>query len=69
VAESLGDFDDALVHHYPASRQERGGRRLGALSNAGFECVAVADNLGGLELASFSEGTKRRLGESFAKAA
>ena len=68
VAESLGDFDDALSTITLLRDKERGGRRLGALSNAGFECVAVADNLGGLELASFSEGTKRRLGESFAKA-
>ena len=27
------------------------GRRLGAMTNAGFECVAIADNLGLLDLA------------------
>jgi acyl-CoA synthetase (NDP forming) len=68
VAESLDEFDDALSAFALLRGKERGGRRLGALSNAGFECVAAADNLGGLELASFSPGTTERLASAFAKA-
>jgi acyl-CoA synthetase (NDP forming) len=68
VAETLGDFDDALAAFTLLGGKERGGRRLGALSNAGFECVAVADNLGGLELAALSPATRARLAAAFEKA-
>jgi acyl-CoA synthetase (NDP forming) len=68
VAERLDDFDDALSAFALLRGKERGGRRLGALSNAGFECVASADNLGALELASFAEATSRRLSEAFERA-
>jgi acyl-CoA synthetase (NDP forming) len=37
------------------------GLRLGALSNAGFECVSIADNASDLRLAGFSEATRSRL--------
>ena len=39
VAESLDEFDDALAAFTLLRGKERGGRRLGALSNAGFECA------------------------------
>ena len=68
VAESLDEFDDALAAFTLLRGKERGGRRLGALSNAGFECVAAADNLGALRLASLSPETRRRLGAAFEKA-
>lgn len=68
VAESLDEFDDALAAFTLLRGKERGGRKLGALSNAGFECVAAADNLGSLELASFSTGTRARLAAAFEKA-
>ena len=63
VAETLQDFDDlvsvfTLLHHRPSA-----GARLGAVSNAGFECVAMADHLGGLRLATFSQPTQQRLHE------
>jgi acyl-CoA synthetase (NDP forming) len=62
VADSLDDFDD-LVRLFCYLREKQvGGRRLGAVSNAGFECVAAADNLGTFELASFTDGTVHRLG-------
>jgi acyl-CoA synthetase (NDP forming) len=67
VAESLGDFDDALASFTLLQGKSRGGRRLGALSNAGFECVVFADNLGELELATLSTETHGRLEEAFAK--
>ena len=37
------------------------GCRLGAISNAGFECVAIADNLGRFDLPAFDEATSARL--------
>ncbi len=61
VAESLSDFDD-LVGLFTRLRHKRAaGTRLGAVSNAGFECVAMADSLGRLELAAFDEPTSARL--------
>jgi acyl-CoA synthetase (NDP forming) len=74
VTESLDDFDDALAifsmlrGKRPGDPSRDSAPRLGALSNAGFECVAAADNLGGLELASFSPATAARLSAAFAKA-
>jgi len=68
VAESLDAFDDALSAFTLLREKRRGGRRLGALSNAGFECVAMADNLGPLELAAFSPETTARLAAAYEKA-
>jgi Acyl-CoA synthetase (NDP forming) len=68
VAESLEEFDDALSTFALLEGKERLGRRLGALSNAGFECVAMADNLGDLELSRLAPETRARLGEAFARA-
>lgn len=68
VAESLDAFDDALMAFTLLQGKGAGGRRLGALSNAGFECVAVADNLRGMELARLSEPTLKRLAVAFEKA-
>ena len=61
VAETVQEFDELLslfarLHGRPAP-----GSRLGAVTNAGFECVAIADNLGPFELASFSSPTLGRL--------
>jgi acyl-CoA synthetase (NDP forming) len=65
VADSLSDFDD-LVSLFTRLRHKRaGGTRLGAVSNAGFECVAIADSLGRLDLASFDDLTTARLEEIF----
>jgi acyl-CoA synthetase (NDP forming) len=61
VAESLADFED-LVKLFTMMRGRRvTGRRLGAVSNAGFECVAIADNIGRFELPAFSPQTVDRL--------
>jgi acyl-CoA synthetase (NDP forming) len=68
VADSLDDFED-LVRLFAFLRGRRvGGRRLGAISNAGFECVAIADNLGALSLAAFDDRTVARLNEIFTEA-
>jgi acyl-CoA synthetase (NDP forming) len=61
VAESLEDFDD-LVRLFCLLRDKQvAGLGLGALSNAGFECVAMADNLGAFELPEFRADTQERL--------
>jgi acyl-CoA synthetase (NDP forming) len=61
VAESLEDFDE-LVRLFALLRGKRAdGWRLGAISNAGFECVAIADNLGAFDLPAFDEATSTRL--------
>jgi len=68
VVDSLEDFDEALNAFTLLLGKEARGRRLGAVSNAGFECVAIADNLGSLELAKFSAATEARLEGIFAAA-
>jgi acyl-CoA synthetase (NDP forming) len=68
VAESIGDFED-LVRLFTLLRGKRAdGMRLGAISNAGFECVAIADALGQLELPTFDAPTSARLGAIFTQA-
>ncbi|HSL97635.1 MAG TPA: CoA-binding protein, partial [Candidatus Deferrimicrobiaceae bacterium] len=68
VAETLDDFDDLVGTFARLAGRTIGGRRLAALSNSGFECVAVADNLGRLELASFDAATADRLAEALGAA-
>ncbi len=61
LTETLSDFED-LIKLFALLRTRRvDGWRLGAVSNAGFECVALADNLGAFQLPAFSDGTVRRL--------
>jgi acyl-CoA synthetase (NDP forming) len=67
VADTLADYEDLVqlfsyLHKIPVA-----GRCLGAISNAGFECVAVADNLGSFTLAEFAPHTTQRLRELFAQ--
>lgn len=61
VAESLADFDHLLMAATLLRGKPIGGRGLGALSNAGFECVAMADASGGLELAELAPATHTAL--------
>ena len=68
VAGSLEEFDDLVRTFTLLDGRSAPGGRLGALSNAGFECVAIGDNLGGLELASFDPATTSRLGTILAEA-
>ena len=57
LAESLDDFEDLLTASLLLDGRAVGGTRLGAVSNAGFECVALADAMGGLESATFAPDT------------
>ncbi len=66
VAESLDEFDDLLRAATLLHGREIRGKRLGAMSNAGFECVAIGDNAGSLELGPFDDATAARLGELLA---
>jgi acyl-CoA synthetase (NDP forming) len=61
VAETLKDFEDlvrlfTMLHGRPAS-----GPRLGAISNAGFESVAFADNVGAMRFAKLGVDTLARV--------
>lgn len=62
VADSLADFDDLLMLCAALADRPLRGRRLGALSNAGFECVAIADGLRGFQLAELAPATRHGLG-------
>jgi acyl-CoA synthetase (NDP forming) len=68
VADTLEEFDDLVRAATLLVGREIGGRRLGAISNAGFECVAIGDNLGSLELVPFDGPTAERLGRALAGA-
>jgi len=63
VAETLDMFEDFIrIFTMLAGRgQKGGGRRLGVISNAGFECATVLDRLYRLELASLSQETQAAL--------
>jgi acyl-CoA synthetase (NDP forming) len=61
VAETPEAFDDLLRTFALLDGRVPAGRRLGAISNAGSECVTIADHLGSLELAPFSPATEGRL--------
>jgi acyl-CoA synthetase (NDP forming) len=60
-AGSLEDFDDLLRLAVLLRDRSIGGRRLGVVSNAGFECVAAADALGDLAIAELSKATRDRI--------
>ena len=62
VAERLDDFDD-LLRLFTALRGRRIGPRLAAMSNAGFECVVLADHFGTFEAAALASGTRKTLEE------
>jgi acyl-CoA synthetase (NDP forming) len=68
VADTLEEFDDLVTTFALLRGREPGGRRLGAVSNAGFEAVAIADAVEGFTLATFGGATRRRLQEVFARA-
>lgn len=61
IAETLDDFTDLVSMFTRLHARPVAGRRVGAVSNAGYECVAIADNLRTLELASFTQLTEERL--------
>jgi acyl-CoA synthetase (NDP forming) len=67
VAESLEDFEDLVVLFSGLGRRTVSGWRLAAVSNAGFECVAIADSLGRFTLPPFGADTARTLEAIFVR--
>ncbi len=67
VAESLDDFEDLVVLFSALGRRPVAGWRLAAVSNAGFECVAIADNLGRFTLPPFGAPAARALDAIFVR--
>jgi acyl-CoA synthetase (NDP forming) len=65
VADTLGGFEQLVKLSTLFRRKRVRGLRLGAISNAGFECVAIADNLGTFTLPSVREHTADRLRSIF----
>jgi acyl-CoA synthetase (NDP forming) len=63
VAETLDMFEDYVKAFTLLFDRLPAGRRLGVLSNAGFECATVLDRLYALEAATLSESTRARLRE------
>jgi acyl-CoA synthetase (NDP forming) len=57
VADSIEDFEDLVVLFTSLGRRPVSGWRLAAVSNAGFECVAIADSLGRFTLPPFGAET------------
>lgn len=56
VANTLEDFED-FVRLFCLWNQKECGTRLGAISNAGFESVAIADRCGNFQLPPFDAST------------
>jgi acyl-CoA synthetase (NDP forming) len=67
VADSIGDFEDLVLLFSALGRRTVTGWRLAAVSNAGFECVAIADNLGRFTLPPFGSAATRTLEEIFGR--
>ena len=67
VAETLEDFEDLVVLFSQLGQHAVRGWRLAAMSNAGFECVAIADNLGRFTLPAFGPASDARLREVFVR--
>jgi acyl-CoA synthetase (NDP forming) len=68
VADSAQDFGDLLTVAVGLAGRTVAGARVGLLSNAGFECVAMADGLGTLEAARFGPRTTERISGLLAEA-
>ncbi len=63
VAESLDQFEDLIKTFTLLAGKVIQGNRVGIISNAGFECSTVMDQLQGLQLAVFDGKTQELLDE------
>lgn len=61
VADGLDEFTDLTRLFCRLGDRRVGDLRLGAMSNAGFECVAIADHAGEFRLSDFAPETRTRL--------
>ena len=68
VADTLEDFED-LVRLFTRLRgRAADGLRLGAVTNAGFEAVAIADRLGSFTLSPLADATRAAMDATLARA-
>jgi acyl-CoA synthetase (NDP forming) len=67
-ADTPDAFDDLVRTFTLLDGRRAAGRRLGAVSNAGSECVTIADHIGSLTLPAFAAATGRRLTDVLAPA-
>ncbi len=63
VASTLDEFEDLLKAFTLLADKQPSGSRVGIISNAGFECSTVMDQLKGLDLATFGADTQAVLDE------
>jgi len=63
VTESLSEFEDLITLATLLAERRVRGRRVGIISNAGFECTSVTDAVAGLEPVPFDEATRAVLDE------
>jgi len=68
LADTLSDFEELIKLFTFLHDKKVSGLKLGAISNAGCECVAIADNLGRFELPELDQKTVSELGEIFKQA-
>ena len=61
VPRDLETFHDLVRTFVLLADRIPRGTRLGAMSNAGFECVAIADESGSFRLATFDRATEHRI--------
>ena len=71
VTETFGEFEQVLELATALHEKKVTGRRIGAISNAGYETVGMADNIDGqryqVEMATLSEETSQKLADTLAK--
>ncbi len=68
VAAGLAEFEDLLMLSTLLRGRRLDGLRLGSVSNAGFDCVAIADYASPFRMASLSRRTTERLAGILAEA-
>lgn len=61
VADTLSRFEDLIKAFTLLGKRPVGTLRTGIISNAGFECSTVTDNMGPLKLAVFDPATQAKL--------
>lgn len=66
-AENIEDFEDLIQIFLFLKGKEVKGKNIGLISNAGFECVSMADNIKDLKISNFSKETEKKLEEIFKK--
>lgn len=65
--ENIEDFEDLIQIFLFLKDKKINGRKIGLVSNAGFECVSMADNISNFQVSKFSKDTEKKLFEIFKK--